>query len=575
MSFSEILGFLSERWYLAVIPLFVLSIYGLLLYACSLKEKERALSKRANGLNQWASQLDNLESGLQKKSAELARQSAAVALERQRLNDLVRTRTIELCRHVATRDYLRYTPAYRAVFDLHSNHLHTVLNSSMSVASPFDISAAIRSDSGEAYATTLYSCTCPDFMYRKQPCKHMLRLALELGLLLSVDTAPLQQEVRDLLNQREALLQESQQISNRMALLEKRQKDSESLLQEKQLMIQQKEQDLQQLLQEKQQSFPWLAKLFADRCSAYDDQIIAYLKKKDRAAPATAARIENGVKQELRTWRVRAKQCEYQLHFYETLFPWLTEFKEVPPAEAFQYTQNAQTAQVEDRELFRAYLSPEEYQTLSDTERSQLALERYIRRKKSPWEVGVDYERYIGFLCEQEGYAVTYFGATAEKADMGRDLILEKGETIVLIQCKRWAHEKRIHENHIFQLAGSTYAYQYAHPDKKVIGVFVTTISFSPVAVRCAELLKIRLFPNVPFREYPRIKCNIRKAEHGEIQKIYHLPMDQQYDRVKISHPGECYALSVSEAESLGFRRAHRWNSSDRSGGDSHAPGTA
>ena len=193
MSFSEMMVFLSERWYLAVIPLFALSMYGLLLYVRSLKEKERVLSERADGLNQRASRLDNLESELQKRSAELARQSAAVALERQRLNDLVRTRTIELCRHVATRDYLRCTPAYRAVFNLHNDHLRTVLNSSMSVASPFDISAVIRSDSGENYSTTLYSCTCPDFLYRKQPCKHMLRLALEVGLLLSVDTASLQQ----------------------------------------------------------------------------------------------------------------------------------------------------------------------------------------------------------------------------------------------------------------------------------------------------------------------------------------------------------------------------------------------
>lgn len=570
MSFSEMADFLLEHWYLVVIPLF-----ALFMYVRSLKGKERSLVEKANRLDQRASELDSREKILQKRSSELTQQSAAITQERQHLNDLVRTRTIELCRNIATRTYLRCTPAYQAVFNLHSDCLRTVLNSSMFIRSPFDISAIIHSDSGESYSTTLYNCTCPDFLYRKQPCKHMLRLALEVGLLLSVDTAPLQQEIRDLLNQRQTLLQESQQISNRMALFEKQRLDSEASLKEKELAIQQKQQDLEQLLQEKQQSFPWLAKLFADRCSTYDEKLIAYLKEKDHAAPATAARIESVVKQELRAWRTKAKQFEYQLHFYETLFPWLTEFKEVPPAEAFQYAQHAQSSQAEDREVFQAYLSPEEYQNLSDTERSQLALERYISRKKSLWEVGIEYERYIGFLCEQEGYSVNYFGATAEKADMGRDLILEKGEKVILIQCKRWAHEKTIHENHIFQLAGSTYEYQYSHPEKNVIGAFVTTIDFSPVAVHCAELLNIRLFPNTPFREYPRIKCNIRKAAHGELQKIYHLPMDQQYDRVKISQPGECYTFTVSEAESLGFRRAHRWNSSNSSGGDPLAPGTA
>ena len=33
------------------------------------------------------------------------------------------------------------------------------------------------------YRTTLESCTCPDFKERKLPCKHMYRLASELGLI--------------------------------------------------------------------------------------------------------------------------------------------------------------------------------------------------------------------------------------------------------------------------------------------------------------------------------------------------------------------------------------------------------
>ncbi len=51
------------------------------------------------------------------------------------------------------------------------------------------------------------------------------------------------------------------------------------------------------------------------------------------------------------------------------------------------------------------------------------------------------------------------------------------------------------------------------------------------------------------------VKCNI--AANGE--RIYHLPMDQQYDRVVIAKKGECYVRTVAEAERLGFRRAKRW----------------
>ena len=39
---------------------------------------------------------------------------------------------------------------------------------------------------------------------------------------------------------------------------------------------------------------------------------------------------------------------------------------------------------------------------------------------------------------------------------MGRDLIVSKEKKLFVIQCKRWAAEKTIHEKHIFQLYGTT-----------------------------------------------------------------------------------------------------------------------
>jgi hypothetical protein len=55
--------------------------------------------------------------------------------------------------------------------------------------------------------------------------------------------------------------------------------------------------------------------------------------------------------------------------------------------------------------------------------------------------------------------------------------------------------------------------------------------------------------------DWPMVKCNIDSKEN----KIYHLPMDQQYDTVKISKPGECYVSTVAEAEAKKFKRAKRW----------------
>lgn len=44
-------------------------------------------------------------------------------------------------------------------------------------------SAVFKGSGKTPYTTTLHSCTCVDFVRNKKPCKHMYRLAIELGLL--------------------------------------------------------------------------------------------------------------------------------------------------------------------------------------------------------------------------------------------------------------------------------------------------------------------------------------------------------------------------------------------------------
>lgn len=316
---------------------------------------------------------------------------------------------------------------------------------------------------------------------------------------------------------------------------------------------------LNKILEDKSQEYPWLAAQLADVLRISDVETAIELRKKSRPAIKAAEKVAE-IAKEKRVLQMENRMLQYQINYYESLFPWLEEFKEVPPKDGWQYTHEI-VEEANEYEQLRNWLSPEEYRTLHTFEKYQLALDRYIKRKKSQWEIGIEYERYIGFLCEQSGYTVRYFGALKEKADMGRDLILEKGKDIIIIQCKRWAKEKIIHENHVFQLAGTTYEYQFENPEKVVKGVFVTTTAFSPVAVHCAELLGITLYPNVPFQEYPRIKCNVGKDKDGGLSKIYHLPMDQQYDRVQIAgKKNTMFAWTVKEAEENGFRRAYRWH---------------
>ena len=47
------------------------------------------------------------------------------------------------------------------------------------------------------------------------------------------------------------------------------------------------------------------------------------------------------------------------------------------------------------------------------------------------------------------------------------------------------------------------------------------------------------------------IKCNVNKVTS---EKIYHLPIDQQYDKILIGdEQGECYAATTEEAENKDF----------------------
>lgn len=93
-------------------------------------------------------------------------------------------------------------------------------------------------------------------------------------------------------------------------------------------------------------------------------------------------------------------------------------------------------------------------------------------------------------------------------------------------------------------------------PKEKIKPYLITNKTLDDDAKKCATFLGISYVEHMEFKTFPQIKCNIGK--NGE--KIYHLPMDQQYNKVKIDKPGECYAFTVAEAEEKGFRRAFKYS---------------
>lgn len=331
----------------------------------------------------------------------------------------------------------------------------------------------------------------------------------------------------------------------------------ETDLSSRQKKLDEQEDFIHKLLNSNPATAPFFAKQFADYLHLQDLKEVNYLQTKPHPAFTAAEKVKEIAAQK-RTLQQQCKLQEYQLTLYETIFPWLSDFKEISSEDLQQFAESEIAPESEYSSL-KKWLSPQEYRSLSSADRLQLALERYSKRQKSNWQIGIEYERYVGYCYEKKGYRVRYNGATEGLEDMGRDLIISKDNKMYVIQCKRWSVEKTIHEKHIFQLYGTTILQKMEHPDCTVGSLFITTTSLSDLAKSCADYLDITVVENFPLKEYPLIKCNVSKDGN----QIYHLPFDQQYDRVIINpSDGDFYASTIAEAESKGFRHAWRWSGS-------------
>lgn len=88
--------------------------------------------------------------------------------------------------------------------------------------------AKIKGLSGEIYETTLHSCTCEDFVkgHYKTPCKHMYRLAIELGMLTVYDRSlyeNMRTDFQQLQEQKTELIRKEKNLRARENRLKKKQ----------------------------------------------------------------------------------------------------------------------------------------------------------------------------------------------------------------------------------------------------------------------------------------------------------------------------------------------------------------
>lgn len=315
-------------------------------------------------------------------------------------------------------------------------------------------------------------------------------------------------------------------------------------------------QSLKASLGERAAGFQSLHESIAELDKLVDEGLSNYLRSKRRPALSAADTVRRETKMR-RTAEVEAKTARSIIEYYEQLFPELADIRQSELEGGEEEVHDVKYTEQERQDPVTRLLAKSEYDKLSPQQRNQLALDRYWKRRHSPKELGRMYERYVGYLYESKGYSVEYSGINKGLEDLGRDLVCRKGKTIEVVQCKYWSQYKNVFENRIFQHFGTTFEYKMQNKGLRVIPVFYTTTKLSDTARKFAEVMKMKLVENHKFdKSYPCIKCNIGR----DGSKIYHLPFDQQYDKVNIEpEKGELFARTVKEAEDAGFRRAYRW----------------
>ncbi len=310
--------------------------------------------------------------------------------------------------------------------------------------------------------------------------------------------------------------------------------------------------------------FKEVAALKADFETSIFEKDEHYLRYKPHPAAIAADKVKE-IRNQYKTSLFESKQMLYKYEFLLSVFPELKDSFEDEESLIHIKDQYASLDDYNDnRDHVRDWLTEEEYRKLSIDDRNQRALDRYKTRKKSNWEIGIEYELYIGYLLREgkkpfDGrWHVVQFGEKNGVEDLGRDIIADRigfdgKRTVYVIQCKRWSEQRTVHENAICQLFGTTIEYKIKHKSLlhyNIVPVFITTTDLSDMAKEFAKQLGVQIM-KIPMGDYPMIKCNINNGE-----KIYHLPFDQQYHRTDISKDGEFYAMTVKEATNKGFRRA-------------------
>ena len=177
------------------------------------------------------------------------------------------------------------------------------------------------------------------------------------------------------------------------------------------------------------------------------------------------------------------------------------------------------------------------------------------RTETASCDYGRQYERYIGYLFESNGYMVTYRGIADNLDDGGIDLVARAPRKIRLVQCKRWRHA--VGKDIVSRLLGAIDRFVYEDRKGKpsrmrmdIRGVIVCSADVEKEAEEMSRHFGILLRPNMKFRRYPAIKAQRITGDAGR----FLLPTSRGYDRMRLDPKrGDGYFSSVREVLARGF----------------------
>ncbi len=245
----------------------------------------------------------------------------------------------------------------------------------------------------------------------------------------------------------------------------------------------------------------------------------------------------------------------------------LSQFADEKEDEITEKEKEVNSFNTEDIAYKYSKIEREEWKKLPYIEKLDLIVQRYKEKWKNKLNIGLEFERYCGYLYEKNGYTVEYNGILKGKSDGGIDLIAIDKDKKLYIQCKYWSANKQIRENTITQLFGSALKMAIDEGEnynsfieklnsEKIRIILLTKTELSEDAKSFCKKLNILYKENIEINsDYPIIK-----GVSGE-EKIFYIPTDLQYDNIKYKSTYKEYERfkTCKDAERSGYRHCYKW----------------